>query len=131
MSEEGEVFVAVPQAACEADVQDVTQVFEATPDVFKSLKQPTSAAEAKELFHRLQVTVGPWLVERIPAQEAKAVLSELLAGLPVLERPAGPAAASPEPAEPSLVDTVNTMKDAVVKGDPKKCFAWLKSFLNK
>jgi hypothetical protein len=129
MSEEGEV-VALVEAVHE--VQEVTQVFEAAPDVFKSLKQPTSAAEAKELFHRLQVTIGPWLVERIPAQEAKAVLSELLAGLPVLERPAGHSgpAASPEP-EPSIADTVNTMKDAVVKGDPKKCFAWLKSFLNK
>ena len=125
MSEDGEV-VALVEAVHE--VQEVTQVFEATPDVFKSLKQPTSAAEAKELFHRLQVTIGPWLVERIPAQEAKAVLSELLAGLPGLPGPAGPAAI---PAEPSLVDTVNTMKDAVVKGDPKKCFAWLKSFLNK
>ena len=82
------------------------------------LKQPTSAEEAKELFHRLQVSVGPWLVERIPAADAKNVLCELLA--------AGVADAAAKAAE----ETVEAVaKAATTAAATNGCFSWILSFL--
>jgi len=43
------------------------------------LKKPSTKEEAIELFHSLQVAIGPWLVSNLPPMEQKAVLISLWA----------------------------------------------------
>ena len=42
-------------------------------------KKPSSKEEVLEIFHSLQVAIGPWLVSGLPAAEQKAILVGLWA----------------------------------------------------
>ena len=81
----------------------------------KSLAQPTSEDEALDVFHKVQLLLAPWALEKLPVLQSKAVLCKLFAADVVQPAPssaaapaasAAPAAAEPTSSAPADLQTI-------------------------